>query len=79
MKGALKEAGLRDEAIISRVNCFDQCEHAPVLVVYPEGVWYGGVNGRSAREIAARHVAGVGPAPRCEVLRDMRADEKGRG
>jgi (2Fe-2S) ferredoxin len=72
LKAALKEAGLRDEVLVTKVNCFDQCEHAPVMVVYPEGVWYGGVDGRGAREIAERHVGAGGTASRPAVLRDMR-------
>jgi (2Fe-2S) ferredoxin len=77
LKGALKEAGLRDEVLITKVDCFDQCEHAPVFVVYPEGVWYGEVDERGAREIAERHLRAGGTATRCEVLRDMREDRKG--
>ncbi len=72
LKGALKEAGLRDEVLITKVDCFDLCEHAPVMVVYPEGVWYGGVDGRGARQIAERHIAAGGSPARCVVLRDMR-------
>lgn len=72
LKGALKEAGLRDEVLVSKVNCFDLCEHAPVMVVYPDGVWYGGVDERGARQIAERHLAAGGTAGRCAVLRDMR-------
>jgi len=72
LKAALREAGLRGEVLITRVNCFDQCGHAPVMVVYPEGVWYGEVDERGAREIAERHVASGATAARCRVLRDMR-------
>ena len=77
LKRALKEAGLRDEVLVTKVECFDLCEHAPVVVVYPEGVWYGGVGEQGAREIVERHVAG-GRRARCTVLHDMRAAaEKG--
>jgi (2Fe-2S) ferredoxin len=79
LKGALKEAGLRDEVLITKVDCFDLCEHAPVLVVYPEGVWYGEVDERGAREIAERHFGAGGKPTRCRVLRDMRGDVKGEG
>jgi (2Fe-2S) ferredoxin len=24
-------------------GCLDQCEHGPNLVIYPQGIWYGGV------------------------------------
>ncbi len=76
LKAALREAGLRGEVLVTKVNCFDQCEHAPVLVVYPEGIWYGGVDERGAREIAERHIGAGGTATRCELLRDMREDRK---
>lgn len=76
LKGALKAADLRDEVLITKVDCFDLCEHAPVLVVYPDGVWYGEVDERGAREIAERHLQAGGRPTRCRVLRDMREDEK---
>ena len=77
LKGALREAGRRDEVLITKVDCFDQCEHAPVMVVYPEGVWYGEVDERGAREIAERHLVAGGTAARCRVLRDMRGGGEG--
>jgi len=76
LKGALRDAGLRDEVLVTKVDCFDQCGHAPVMVVYPEGVWYGEVDERGAREIAERHIAAGGRAARCAVLRDMREDRE---
>ncbi len=79
LKGALKEADLRDEVRITKVDCFDLCEHAPVMVVYPDGVWYGEVDERGAREIAERHL-GAGERPtRPRVLRDMREGRKREG
>ena len=76
LKGALGEACERGEVLVTKVKCLDQCESGPVMVVYPEGVWYGGVDGRGAREIAERHgaCAGSGGPPRCRVLRDMRGE-----
>ena len=76
LKSALKEADLRDEVLVTKVDCFDLCEHAPVMVVYPDGVWYGEVDERGAREIAERHIRGGGTAERCEILRDMREDRR---
>lgn len=73
LKGALKEAGRRESVMVSRVDCFDRCGDGPVVVVYPEGVWYGGVDERGAREIVERHLCGGGLAASCEVLRDLRA------
>jgi (2Fe-2S) ferredoxin len=64
------------QALITKVDCFDLCEHAPVMVVYPDGVWYGEVDERGAREIAERHLGAGGTAARPRVLRDMREDGK---
>ena len=74
LKSALKGLGLRDEVLVSKVDCFDQCDDGPVMVVYPEGIWYGEVDERAAREIAERHIA-EGRLARCTVLRDMRPRE----
>ena len=77
LKRALREAGRRGGVMVSKVDCFDQCDDGPVMVVYPAGVWYGRVDGSCAREIAAAHVireGGGGRAAGCKVLRDMRGD-----
>lgn len=76
LKNALKEEGLRERVLISRAGCLDQCDEGPVVVVYPEGVWYGRVDGRGAREIVARQVAEGRAAP-CRVLRDLREPPAG--
>ncbi len=72
LKRALKRENLRDEVLITKVKCLDQCGSGPVVVVYPEGVWYGGVDGGRAREIVERHIA-RGERAGGEVLHDMRA------
>lgn len=73
LKGALRESGRRESVMVSRVDCFDRCGDGPVVVVYPDGVWYGRVDERGAREIVERHLCGGGLAASCEVLRDLRA------
>lgn len=32
------------DAMVSSTSCLKACDHGPVLVVYPEGAWYGEVN-----------------------------------
>jgi len=34
------------DAIVSSTGCLKACEEGPVLVVYPEGYWYKGVNSK---------------------------------
>ncbi|WP_152049506.1 (2Fe-2S) ferredoxin domain-containing protein [Tautonia marina] len=42
-KKALKRAGLAQSARANFAGCLDQCEHGPVVVIYPQGIWYGSV------------------------------------
>ncbi len=73
LKHALRDAGARERVLITKVDCLDQCDDGPVMVVYPEGVWYGEVDASGAREIAEKHLSGgVAAGPR--ILRDMRGD-----
>jgi len=39
MKVKAKELGIK-ETRINSAGCLDRCELGPVLVVYPEGIWY---------------------------------------
>lgn len=71
LKRALKEHDLAGRVMVTKVKCLDQCGRGPVMVVYPDGVWYGGVDEEAARSIAAEHLAG-GRAAEAKVLRDMR-------
>jgi (2Fe-2S) ferredoxin len=39
LKDRVKEAGLKGMRINS-AGCLDRCDLGPVMVIYPEGVWY---------------------------------------
>jgi (2Fe-2S) ferredoxin len=43
---------------INRAGCLDRCEEGPVLVVYPEAVWYTFVDEADIDEIVDRHLVG---------------------
>lgn len=36
------------KAAVSSTGCLKACDHGPVLVIYPENVWYGKVESMSA-------------------------------
>jgi (2Fe-2S) ferredoxin len=42
-KTELKRRGLGSLVRANKAGCLDQCEHGPTVVVYPQGVFYGGV------------------------------------
>ena len=57
-KDAIKHVGLKHKVRANESGCLDQCEHAPVVVVYPDAVWYGFVKEKDVEEIVAEHLVG---------------------
>jgi len=57
-KGQVKKLGLTGvgRARVNQAGCLDRCELGPVLVVYPEGVWYRYENRADVDEIIAEHL-----------------------
>lgn len=41
---------------INRAGCFDRCGEGPLLVVYPEGVWYTYIDQEDIDEIIESHL-----------------------
>jgi (2Fe-2S) ferredoxin len=41
---------------INTAGCLDRCELGPVLVVYPEGIWYTYVDKSDIDEIISEHI-----------------------
>ena len=41
---------------INKASCLDRCDDGPVLVVYPEGVWYTFVDKTDIDEIIEEHL-----------------------
>ncbi|MEO1946507.1 MAG: (2Fe-2S) ferredoxin domain-containing protein [Methylophilaceae bacterium] len=58
MKAQVKKLGLRGEgkARINRSGCLDRCGKGPLLVVYPEAVWYTFVDNDDIDEIIESHL-----------------------
>jgi (2Fe-2S) ferredoxin len=67
LKKLAKEAGLDGSIRINKAGCLDQCEHGPVVVVYPEAVWYGHVQPEDAAEIVAEHLVAGRPVERLRL------------
>ena len=58
------QAGKQTEVRINKAGCFSQCGHGPMLVVYPDNVWYGGVQESDLQEILESHILGGHPVKR---------------
>ena len=57
-------ADLKTEVRINKAGCFSQCGHGPMLVVYPDDVWYAGVQEADLKEIFESHILGGKPVER---------------
>ena len=44
------------DARITRSSCLGRCGDGPMVAVYPDGVWYGGVDGSDAERIVSSHL-----------------------
>jgi (2Fe-2S) ferredoxin len=64
LKRRVAEAGLREEVRINRSGCLNQCGHGPNVVVYPDDVWYCGVQAEDAGEIFESHILNDTPVER---------------
>lgn len=64
LRGEAARAGLRTEVRINKAGCFSQCGHGPMMVVYPEDVWYAGVQASDLPEIFESHILGGRPVER---------------
>ena len=64
LKELVKRAGLKMSIRINHAGCMDQCGHGPMVVVYPDNVWYSGVALQDADEIFERHLVGGEPVER---------------
>lgn len=40
-----------DEILVSNTGCLKLCDRGPIMVVYPEGYWYGNVTEAAVAEI----------------------------
>lgn len=57
MKARAKEFGLNDQRIrTQQAGCLDRCELGPVMVIYPEGVWYAPRTKEDIDEILLTHL-----------------------
>jgi (2Fe-2S) ferredoxin len=56
IKAELASRGLAGIVRANTSGCLDACAHGPSIVIYPEGVWYGGVKKEDVAEIVDRTI-----------------------
>ena len=57
-KSRIKAAGQngKGKVRINKAGCLDRCDQGPVMVVYPEAVWYTYVDKEDVEEIIQEHL-----------------------
>ena len=58
IKHAVKGAGVKDTVRVNHAGCMNQCNYGPMVVVYPQDVWYHSVDSHGAERILRDHLVG---------------------
>lgn len=66
-KKAIHDRGLKRVLRANKAGCLDQCARGVAAVVYPEGVWYGGITVEDVDEIIDSHLIGGRPVERLRL------------
>lgn len=64
LKEAVLRAKLKSKVRVNHAGCLDQCGHGPMVVIYPENVWYSHVTVEDAGVIFDQHILGGRPVDR---------------
>lgn len=58
MKSKIKSLDLngKSKVRVNRAGCFDRCGEGPLLVIYPEAIWYQFIDEQDIDEIIESHI-----------------------
>jgi (2Fe-2S) ferredoxin len=54
MKSLIHARGKKESIRVNNAGCLDACSFGMAMVIYPEGIWYGGVTMADVEEIVDR-------------------------
>lgn len=58
LKKGVAAAAIRGAVRVNHSGCMNQCGHGPMVVVYPDDIWYAHVDENGARRIVEEHLLG---------------------
>ena len=67
----LQQRNCYDKIAITNTGCIGPCGSGPNVLVYPEGIMYGGVNKEDVNEIFESHLLGDAPVERLKVPEEI--------
>lgn len=63
----IQDRDLGGEVFVTNTGCLGICEKGPIVIVYPDNVWYGSVGAEDVEEIMDEHIEGGKPVGRLEI------------
>ena len=68
-KDRIKQMGLsgKGKIRVNKAGCMDRCDDGPVLVVYPDAVWYTFIDEKDIDEIIDSHLVSGVPVERLRL------------
>jgi (2Fe-2S) ferredoxin len=60
----IEERELSGEVFVTNTGCFGICEQGPIVVIYPDNVWYKAVTPEDVTGIVEGHIEGGKPVER---------------
>jgi (2Fe-2S) ferredoxin len=63
-RAEVRERGLLDEVLVTKVGCTDQHPVGPTVIVHPDGIWYKLVQQSDVGEILEEHILRGKPVER---------------
>ena len=72
-KAQVSAHGIEDEVQMVRTGCFGLCELGPIVIVYPEGVFYAQCKTENVKRIVEEHIIG-GKVIARETVKALRKD-----
>ena len=54
----ISDREIGSQVFVTNTGCYGICEKGPIVVVYPDNVWYGSVTPGDVEEILVKHIEG---------------------
>ncbi len=56
LRKTITECNIDSEVHTTKTRCLGRCDDGPIVVVYPDGIWYKYVNEKTAQKIVKKHL-----------------------
>jgi (2Fe-2S) ferredoxin len=63
----LEDHDLASEVIVSTTSCYGMCDKGPIMVVYPDGIWYGKLDADAIETIVEDHLEAGTPVAEYQI------------